>query len=228
MKILFIENRYKTFTFETIANELIKDGHTISFLIQNKKFLPKGDFTNYIIPYPKSKKNSSYKKDDEVKKIIASDRMQNFFQKKDTDYFYYYNQKIQEILLQKKPDIVFGESTAFHELLTIKNCKKNNILYLNPSSCRYPKNRFSFYMYDTLKPYRGSEEKLSEKKAFQIIDSIINRSQKPDYMKVIKKEKTKLLKDKFLKVKSYLRGDYYNTPNPFVKYKIEKQKKRKY
>ena len=44
-----------------------------------------------------------------------------------------------------KPDLVFGESTLFHELLVINACKSRGILYLHPSSCRYPTNRFSFY-----------------------------------------------------------------------------------
>ena len=51
--------------------------------------------------------------------------------------------KIKEILEEINPNIVYGESTAFHELLTILNCKRKDILYLNPSSCRYPKGRFS-------------------------------------------------------------------------------------
>lgn len=226
MNILFIENRYKTYTFEAVANLLKKEGHTIAFIVQNKDYTPKSDFKNYIIPYPKQKNyKSGYDKIKYVEDIIVSDRMQNFFQKKGTDYFYYYNEKIGEILDSFNPDIVFGESTTFHELLAIHNSKNRDILYLNPSSCRYPKNRFSFYKYDTLEPYKGSNEVLSDNDAYSIVDSIINRKAKPDYMKIVKSKKTKTLKDKFLKVKSFVSGDTFNTPNPKVKYQLEKQKK---
>lgn len=225
MKLLFIENRYKTYTFEAIANSLQKDGHDITFIVQNKLFKPKSKFNICEIKYPSKKQlNNTYNADKAIEEIIASDRMQNFFQKKGKAYFYYYNSKIGEILDAVNPDFVFGESTAFHELLTIKNCKEKNILYLNPSSCRYPKNRFSFYTYNTLTPYKGSGELLTDKEASNIVNSIVNRSAKPDYMKVVKKQRLKTLKDKTKKVVSYLSGDTYNTPSPVVKYSIEKQK----
>lgn len=226
MNILFIENRYKTYTLEAVGKMLEKDGHTISFLIQNKQFQPESDFNYFVIPLPKKQDlKKDYGSNDEVEKVIVSDRMQNFFEKKGKQYFYYYNEKISEIIDKVKPDFVFGESTAFHELLTIYNCKKRDILYLHPSSCRYPKNRFSFYKYDTLEPYKGSGEELPKEKALNIINSIVNRSAKPDYMNKIKTDKAKVIKDKLLKVQSYIKGDTYNTPNPIVKYKIEKQKK---
>ncbi|MBQ4820083.1 hypothetical protein [Aquimarina sp. MMG016] len=228
MNILFIENRYKTFTYEAIGNLFIKDGFQVSFLIQNNYYAPKKeDFNCHIIPFPDSKElNKEYKADSEIINIINSDRMQNFFHKKGTSYFYYYNEKIEEILDLVKPDVVFGESTAFHELITIKNCKKRNILYLNPSTCRYPKNRFSFYKYDTLEPYKGSNEELTYSQALEIINGIVNRSTKPDYMKVVKKSRSKNTKDKFSKTVSFIKGDTYNTPSPLVKFKIEKTKKK--
>ncbi|XMO87891.1 hypothetical protein AAFN75_06275 [Algibacter sp. AS12] len=225
MKLLFIENRYKTFTFEAIANNLAKEGHEVAFIVQNKDYTPKSNVTNFIIPYPKNISKKNYKPCKDVEQVIVSDRMQNFFRKKGTKYFYYYNLEIDKILGSYKPDFVFGESTAFHELLTIANCKKRNILFLNPSSCRYPKNRFAFYKYDTLEPYKGSNEFLIEKEALEIVDSIANRKAKPDYMKVVKKAKMKTLKDKFLKVKSFVSGDTFNTPNPKVKYQLQKDNK---
>ena len=225
MKLLFIENRYKTFTYEAIANQLKKEGHTISFLIQNREFKPKSDHNYFEVPFPgKNDLVQNYESNKEIEEVITSDRMQNFFMKKGTSYFYYYDNKIGKILDQYKPDLVFGESTAFHELLTIHNCKLRNILYLNPSTCRYPKNRFSFYLYDTLEPYEGSGETLSYSEAKNIVNGIVNRSAKPDYMKVVKISKAKTINDKVLKITSYLKGDSFNTPHPIVKYRIEREK----
>ena len=222
MKVLFIENRYKTFLYEAIAIELEKEGHDVFWLIQNKDYQPKSD-RKYIIPYPK-KTTKKYDKIKEVEEVILIDRQQNFFKKENKSYFYQYYFKIKEKLNELKPDIVFGESTAFHELLTINLCKKNETLYLNPSSCRYPIGRFSFYKYDTLEPYLGSLEVMQQNKANEIINQIMFRTTTPDYMKKIKQQNG--FKDKLTKIKSYIAGERYNTPNPIVKYFVEKEKEK--
>jgi hypothetical protein len=155
-----------------------------------------------------------------------SDRQLNYFKKEDTTYFYYYYEKIKNIIEDIKPSFVFGESTAFHELLTIKICKEKNILFLHPTSCRYPSGRFSFYLYDTVHPHSGSDVQLSVTESTNIIDAVVNRTSKPDYMKKVSFSKRKILKDKAKILKGYLTGEKYNTPNPIVKYKIEQQKKK--
>lgn len=225
MKLLFLENRYKTFFFDALANQLSKKGHEIHFIIQNKEFLPKGNFINHIIKYP-SNINYTFNTDPEVEGVIKSDRQLNHFKKEDSTYFYYYNDKISEIIDRVAPDLVFGESTAFHELLTINNCRNRNILYLNPSTCRYPIGRFSFYKYDTLEPYLGSNELLSNNEAETIIDEIVNRKTAPDYMKPVPVSKTKKINDKLKKTIAYYKGETYNTPNPFIKQKLEKLKNK--
>lgn len=225
MTLLFIENRYKTFYFEAIAKQLIKHGFDIHFLVQNKSFEPNNEFVKHIIPYPKNSQYN-YTKDIAIETVIESDRQQNHFGKKDKSYFYYYDSKIKTILDTVKPDVVFGESTAFHELLAINLCKENKILYLNPSSCRYPIGRFSFYKYDTLKPYKGSSEVLERTQALDIIDGIVNRTAKPDYMNAINITKKAKIFDKIKLVIAYLDGERFNIPNPVEKYNIEKQREK--
>lgn len=225
MRILFIENRYKTYFFEAIAEQLSKTTIEACFLIQNKRFLPKGNFKNYIIPYPKNI-NKDYSPIQDIEVIIKSDRQQNHFNKNSKSYFYYYYEKIDRILDDLNPDFVFGEATAFHELLTINLCKKKKIIYLNPSSCRYPISRFSFYEYDTLKPYKGSGEVLGHKVALDTIKSIIDRTAKPDYMKAISVSKSEKIRDKIRLVSSFVEGEKYNTPNPLTKIVLEKQKRK--
>ena len=224
MKILFIENRHKTFFYEPIAKKLQEEGIEIYWLIQNKEFTPNLDSKKYSIPYPNIKIDVEL--DTEIESLIKIDRQFNHFKQKDSSYFYYYYEKIKQILEEIKPDFVFGESTAFHELLTILNCKRKDILYLNPSSCRYPKGRFSFYKYDTLIPFNGSGEVLENTAAEKIISQIVNRNSPPDYMKLKPPSKISKINDKALKVKSYFFGEKYNTPNPIIKLKLEKQKKQ--
>ena len=125
MKILFVENQYKTYFFEAIALALKEQGHDIYWLVQSKKFAPKGNFNTTIIPYPKGKKYPIIK-DEAIQAIIESDRNINYFNYKDKSHFYYYNTKIKDLVYQIKPDIAFGESTLFHELLAGKYCKELN------------------------------------------------------------------------------------------------------
>ena len=225
MKILFIENRYKTLLLEAVA-KILSTEHEIFWIVQNHSFKPKCG-KSFIIPYPSSKKAMLHIKGDyniDYDKIIESDRQINFFKKKDIKYFYYYANQIASTLLEVKPDFVFGEVTAFHELLTVELCKEFGIQYLNPTTCRYPTGRFSLYSYESLNPYIGSGEILDEKTALDLIESINNRTVKPDYMKKAPITRKKSLTDKLKIIKSYYSGESYNTPSPLVKLKLERQK----
>jgi hypothetical protein len=224
LKILFVENRYKTFFWEKIAIELQKEGHEIFWIVQNSNFTPKLG-TVMIIPYFNNRIEVTKKSNQSLQKIISADRTIRYFKGKEESHFYYYDEKIKEIIGEIKPDIAFGESTLFHELLVIKNCKELDILYLHPTTCRYPTGRFSFYKYDTLEPYGNCDEKLSEEDAFDIIQSIVNRTIKPDYMvKAIPLTLVDKIKDKINLVRGYYKGEKFNTPNPFVKLSIERAK----
>ena len=225
MTLIFIENRHKTFFFDAIAEKLQRD-YDIHWIIQNPRFQPKTG-TSHRISFPKHKnysKNSAPQID--YDKVISSDRQLNFFEKNDSSYFYYYASEIDAILKRVNPSAVFGESTAFHELLTIELCKKRAIQYLNPSTCRYPSGRFSFYENDTLEPYKGSGDSINPEKAKQIISAITNRSVQPDYMKRITANSSKKIKDKAKLIASYYQGETYNTPSPLVKYSKERIKKQ--
>ena len=40
MRIIFVENQYKTYFFEAIAQKLKDQGHEIFWIVQNKLFVP--------------------------------------------------------------------------------------------------------------------------------------------------------------------------------------------
>lgn len=223
MRLLFIENRYKTLFFDPIAKLLEKEGHEVFWMVQNHNFTPKNG-KKYIIPYPKKKDVVS--KEVDLSEVMTSDRQLNFFNLKSKKHFYYYYDRIRDIFNDCKPDVVFGECTLFHELLAIKIAREKDILFLHPSSCRYPKERFSFYLYDSVVPYKGSLENLNPDTAKEIISSIANRSVKPDYMKKAKSDHVKKIKDKIKIIKGRLAGERYNTPSIYTKYTIEKKKEK--
>ena len=220
MKILFVENRYKTGLWEVIGRALIKQGHEIHWIVQNHFFKP--SFGNIIkLPYPK-KINFRKVYTPEIKKIIQGNRGLNYFEIKSDDFIFWYEKEIDKAIDSINPDLVFGEPTLFHELLVINKCKKRNILYLHPSSTRYPNNRFSFYLNDTQLPFKGSNDQISNEKALKIVEAIRTKQVLPDYMSVLKYKLTRLdwLKDKLRLSLAYYFGEKYNTPSPFIKKKI--------
>lgn len=224
MKLLFVENRYKTLLLEAVAESLSAE-HEIYWIVQNSSFTPSSGNT-HVIPYPSKKKLQNIEIDYDINydKIIQSDRQVNFFKKQDKNYFYYYANEIASTLLKVQPDFIFGEATAFHELITIELSKKFKIQYLNPTTCRYPTGRFSFYNYESLEPYMGSNEVLEREEVLKQVASINDRSIKPDYMKKVSISKNKNLKDKLKIITSYYNGEKYNTPPPIVKLKLERLK----
>lgn len=227
MRILFIENRYRTLFWRIIADRLRNEGHEVKFIVQNKSFRNHYDrYNEYIIPYPKNIVGDT--QDIRNFGLIKSDRNLNYFRHKGSAHYDYYRIEITKAIEHFNPDMVFGESTAFHELITIDICKTKGIIYLQPSTTRYPLGRFAFYKYDTLEPYKGSGEKMQESDCRELIKSIVNRTTKPDYM-VIKKpsinDRIKRAKELIKHTLSYYLGEHYNTPNPIIKKKIESRKK---
>jgi hypothetical protein len=222
MKILFVENRYKTTLWELIAEKYIKLGHEIFWIVQNPMFKPsKG--TIHILPFPK-KVNWTKVYTPAINKIIRADRGINYFGIKSDNFIFWYQKEIEKIIEEIQPNLVFGESTLFHELLTIDSCKKRNILYLHPSSSRYPVNRFSFYQYDTLIPFEFSDDTYTREQSLKVIESIAKRTKLPDYMSVIKHSLSRKdwLLDKLKLSIGYYRGEKYNTPSPFKKRRVTK------
>jgi hypothetical protein len=223
MRILFVENRYKTYFWEAIAKELINLGHEISWIVQNHSFVPKCG-TVYKVAYPDKKDliiNHAPELNSVFDFIKSTDRLINYFGKSDDHYAYYYREFLQ-ILNQYQPDIVFGESTLFHELMVIDICKKKDIVYLNPSSSSYPSMRFSFYLNDTKEVFCGSQDPVEDQECDLLIDDIGNRKVVPDYMKKVQVRhrtysKAGSLKNRWDILSSYYKGEKYNTPSPVSK-----------
>lgn len=223
MKILFVENRYKTDLWEIIARVYQDLGHEIHWIVQNAEFTPSIGKV-HIIPYPKKSDLNKVKKTANLDRIIHTNRGIRYFEIQNENFIFYYNDRITSLIETIQPNLAFGEATAFHELLVIKSCEENKILYLNPCTSRYPSKRFSFYKFDTTTPYFGSNETYSEDEAISFVNEISGRKVKPDYMKnsQISLTNQDKIKDKLKLIKGFYRGEKYNTPSPFVKRKLNK------
>lgn len=226
MKIVFVENRHKTFFWEKIAGLLTEQSHDIHWIIQNKMYRPSlGNL--HLLGYPS---NANFlpvsKLPHFLKKIATSDRLANHFGVTNFNHYIYYLNGIERIIDRVKPDVIFGEATQFFELILIEVCKKRNILYLNPSSSRYPQNRFCFYKYDTLEPFEGSKEILNDD--YQLRSLIADISQyrsKPDYIGLKKPNQVTKVVDKVKNSIGYLLGEKFCTPSPYKKIVMEKKTK---
>ncbi len=227
-RILFVENRFRTNCWKLLARALQREGHEIFWFVENHAFAPSAEYGKvFVIPYP-SEKMLKQAPEYRSQLLPSSDRAVNYFGHKDTRHYGYYYEKFSAILKEIMPNLVIGESTTFYELLIIDASQKLGIRYLHPSTCRYPTGRFSFYQGNTLEPYRGSGENLSDEAADAIIASISQRKIVPDYMKKKKISLKGILQhvaDLLLMTRCYYSGEHYHTPSPFRKLKIDRELK---
>ena len=215
---------YKTYLWEEVANYLRKDGNEIFWIVQNKIFKP-NNFDSIFISYPKKSDLNINSKKNNFENIASADRNINHFKGNSNHYDYYYA-KLEFHIKNISPDIVFGECTLFHELMTIDICKKNNILFLYPSEIGYPRNRIIFYQYDTKNPYGGSRIDTNRYDALDFVNQVNNKSLQPNYMKKIQKSFYLIIKDKIIRIIGRFLGEKYNTPKISTKIALDRNLKK--
>ena len=92
MKIIFLENREKTFFWDAIAKKLEIDNQKIFWIIQNHAYEPKYGKKNFI-KYPFKDDLIELDHDDiKLNEILTSDRMFNYFNSNGNHYKYYQKQ----------------------------------------------------------------------------------------------------------------------------------------
>tara|TARA_B110000879_G_C11177507_1_gene516764 strand:- start:2300 stop:3652 length:1353 start_codon:yes stop_codon:yes gene_type:complete len=237
MHILFVENRSLTLLLESIAEILVKDGHKVSWLVQNHLFKPssrKDFYKIHIIPYPPKKmhtgsnKVKTENKTINFKEIIPADRGVNFFGNDSTHYSFYYH-AIESILDNNNFDLVFGETTLFHELITEYLCDKKNILYLHPVATRIPANRLQFFKGRTMTSIGGDKvipkntDVVAENKNLGSRNNVAFMNEKSIPKK--SKHKFNLFLDRAKVVLGFFLGETYNTPGPIKKFILERNLK---
>lgn len=222
MKLLFVENRYATRLYATVAKALATDGHEIHWLVQNHRFAP--DFgTVHRLAYPRpSEAKPGLEPYDRLRR---TDRGILHFGGTDAHYAAY-DAMISDLLASMAPDMVFGESTQFHELLTLSRCRALGIPYLVPASTRYPAGRMCFFAYDTLEPVGGCGESMDSAEALEMVRAIATRTVMPSYMRPAQRRP---LRERFIKraealriVAGWLEGERYITPSPLRKWRLQR------
>jgi len=221
-RLLFIENRQKTVFWEKLAERLLNDGFEIYWIVQNHNFTPNiGEI--YKIPYPPFRNKTENNVNNKLFDYISStDRLVNYFGCNYSHYDYYYRH-ISDIIVNISPNFVIGESTLFHEIISLKIAESHNITYLSPCSIAYPPDKFSFFLGDANNTIGVSGNTLGSKDCNKLISDIAKKSIIPSYIKKSVRSKSShdvvinSLGYKLEALKYYLLGEKYNTPSPIKK-----------
>ena len=231
MKILFVENRYTTRVFERVAVHLRTQGHTIAWLVQNHLFAPpERPEEVHCIPYPRPARLPVDAPAPQFQYLAKIDRGIRYFGGSHAHYAHY-ARHIDRILDQTRPDVVFGESTQFHELITVAACRTRGIPFLHPAATRIPHGRISFLEGDTLDTCGGSGETLPQDQAADIVQAVAERrytaftnatATGPEPSAWQRRQRA--LGDKLTMVRAWLQGERFVTPSPWRKRALEQRR----
>lgn len=236
MKILFVENREKSLFWEKVALILLARGHQIGWVVQNHIFRPREMPTGtpvYLLPYPKYSEPPAAEVEEWVRANhpeVITDRGRIFFDAGAAHYDHY-KVRIGQALTDFRPDLVIGESTLFHELITIGLCRAAGILYLQPMGTRYPRGRFSLLAYDTQVPAIESGDSWTDEQAWDLAQRIASGTEVPAYMRIPERAEKMRRKSRWALSRGRIwwgrvMGERYNTPSIARKYALQKVVKR--
>ncbi|ADH60465.1 Capsule polysaccharide biosynthesis protein [Thermoanaerobacter mathranii subsp. mathranii str. A3] len=163
MKIAFIGNFNKTIFFWKISEHLRYRGHEIFWITTSSKWmrwlLDKGVLQDQILHLKISEADS--KKDSicldlvsdiekisglKVKDAILMDRVvSKWDREKSVQYALYVITMVKNWIEKNNINVIFGETTWLHEILTSSIASYMNIYYLKPATIRLPSQRFAFF-----------------------------------------------------------------------------------
>lgn len=231
MKIVFIENRYTTRVFELVAERLARVGHQISWIVQNHRFAPARAANVHRIPYPKEHQLQSLPKGSKYERLAQIDRGIRYFGGS-ADHYLHYEAHIKRILNFEQPDVVFGESTQFHELITVDLCSTLGISFLHPAATRIPHGRITFLKGDSLDPFGGEGVALPAAEACMILEAVSQRrysaftnTNSAVQMSGRLGEMIRKLCNYTIMTLAWLEGERYVTPSPLQKVCLERRKR---
>ncbi|WP_341237705.1 hypothetical protein, partial [uncultured Limnobacter sp.] len=223
MKIVFVENRGKTVFWSAVARELMRHGHDVSWLVQNPAYASAAEVgTRFFLGFPKT----TDLVDAPIPPAVLTDRGRQYFGAGSQHYSFYAN-RIAVALDDLNPDVVIGEPTLMHELLTIEECNRRNIPYLHPTMTRYPAGRFSILSGATQVPLMVNHNSLPSTQLLEQAKGIVAGSSLPSYMKkpssfgAPKHAARKILGQSRVSL-GWFMGERFNTPSPLRKLALQR------
>ena len=160
MNICFIAVFDKTYLFANIAKKLQNEDNNIFWITTSrklKKYLVKSGFVESRILL--IEKSSEYTAKSEVDiesfehvndlslhKLYFMDRLIKDWKWTDAEkYFKLTINNVDNFILTNNIKLIFGETTAAHEILISSLCKYRSINFFNPFTIRIPGDRFAFF-----------------------------------------------------------------------------------
>jgi hypothetical protein len=228
MKILFVENRYTTQVLERVAQRLACQGHAVAWLVQNHRFAPLGWDDVHKLPYPSGPGTVP---PPEFSPLVRIDRGVRYFGGNPGHYAHYATH-IGAVLDAVRPEVVFGESTQFHELITVALCRRRGIEFLHPAATRIPHSRISFLRGDTLEAFGGSGERLPDTDARAMVQAVAQRrytaftnANQASVADSALQRRLRAARDRATMVLAWLQGERYVTPSPWRKLALERERR---
>jgi len=118
-----------------------------------------------------------------VNGIIASDRILSKMKKIEAfSYLCCLFKYINDYLVNNEVEMVFGEATWAHEMVTAAVCKKLEIPYLAPVNVRYPSSRFAFFEGVTQSHIYTNTSKIDLVSGVKLHDNFLMSNPSPFYM----------------------------------------------
>jgi hypothetical protein len=211
-RILIISNFENTFFYHKVFYNYFEKKN-IFWCVVNKKnysFLKNYYYKENILYANKNYINNffvnSVSPEIKINEILYSDRIlkKNL---NNTSYLNNFSSIIRKYLIQKKIEIIFGEFTWAHELVTSRIAKKEGIIYYNIQSTRYPSNRFLFFTSERQNDFFQRRKKQKNLFFFE------NKNLYEKYIKIKNSERGSFLY-KVKKFYNLIMNDYYDKLDP--------------
>ncbi len=179
-RLLFIENREKTYFWAEIARRLQGEGHEIVWLVQNPVFGRALPGRRHLIPFPRAR-DLEHGLDLAAFPALTTDRGREHFAAGQAHYAYYAD-RIEAVIDREAPDVVIGEPTLFHELLALDLCERKGIIFAHPVAERYPDGRFAIFAGASQRPIVESGDSMDDACALDLATRIADGRKIPTYI----------------------------------------------
>lgn len=175
--ICFVANYSKTYYFHAIAQQLLTDGFSISWIVVNNKlrnFLHDHYATDRVLYLSKRQAEAGGRKIGEFKlnELAYGDRALRHIPEEGIKFLLNIQKPIYDFLDARKVRLVFGELTWAHEILIrriVARKKELGATYLNMATVRIPDQRFAFFTDEFWSQFLRIEKKASDSGATRTI-----------------------------------------------------------
>lgn len=211
-RITFVENRGKTIFWASIARILVARGHTVTWIVQNPTYAPRG-FGKACLPFPRR----GDLRETAIPPFLSTDRGRLFFGAGGNHYGHYQG-CIARAIDDLAPDVLVGEPTLFHEQLILAEARRREIPYLHPTMSRYPAGRFTIFDGDSQNPMHRSGEVWDARRLGAAVEALVGGGSIPTYVQV--PDRLEGLRRRWFRAQGMLQtlggrliGERFNTPS---------------